>query len=86
MINRNLPVNVFINILIPNDIDEAARCAWNYLLIFYSKPTFMQISREFMDFISGAELLIHNAPFDTGFINYELQLTKQSWKPIQNIV
>ena len=29
-----------------------------------------------MDFISGAELIIHNAPFDLAFLNYELSLTK----------
>lgn len=38
------------------------------------KPTFAEIVDEFMDFISGAELLIHNAPFDVGFINHELSL------------
>ena len=35
-----------------------------------------------MDFISGAELIIHNAPFDVGFINYELNLLNNKWKPI----
>ncbi len=38
------------------------------------KPTFAEIVEEFMDFVSGAELLIHNAPFDVGFINHELSL------------
>jgi DNA polymerase-3 subunit epsilon len=46
------------------------------------KPVFIQIVKEFMDFINGAELIIHNAPFDVGFINYELILAKQSWKPV----
>lgn len=40
------------------------------------KPVFANIVQEFMDFISGAELIIHNAPFDTGFINHELMLAK----------
>ncbi len=38
-----------------------------------SKPTFAQIAREFVDFVSGAELVIHNADFDIGFINHELR-------------
>ena len=38
------------------------------------KPTFAQISDEFVEFISGAELVIHNAPFDVGFMDYEFDL------------
>lgn len=37
------------------------------------KPSFIQIVDEFLDFICGEELVIHNAPFDIGFINYELR-------------
>lgn len=46
------------------------------------KPLFLDIAKEFIDFIEGAELIIHNAPFDTEFINYELSLTKQNWKKL----
>ncbi len=46
------------------------------------KPLFSSVAKEFMDFIDGAELIIHNAPFDTGFINHELSLTKQKWKKL----
>lgn len=38
------------------------------------KPKFIEISREFIDFIHDAELIIHNAPFDVGFLNHELNL------------
>lgn len=38
------------------------------------KPTFREIANELVDFISEAELIIHNAPFDAGFLNYELNL------------
>jgi len=41
------------------------------------KPVFAQIAKEFMSFVSGAELVIHNAPFDVGFINHELKLFEQ---------
>ncbi len=46
------------------------------------KPLFSHVSHEFMDFISGAELIIHNAPFDISFINHELKSAKQGWKAI----
>lgn len=36
------------------------------------KPTFIQVMDEFIAFVEGAELIIHNAPFDVGFINHEL--------------
>ncbi|SOD18959.1 DNA polymerase III subunit epsilon [Nitrosomonas ureae] len=38
------------------------------------KAKFYEISKEFLSFISDAELIIHNAPFDVGFINHELGL------------
>ena len=36
------------------------------------KPVFEQIAEDFLGFVRGAELIIHNAPFDVGFINSEL--------------
>ena len=38
------------------------------------KPRFADIAAEFLEFISGAELVIHNAPFDVGFIDHEFAL------------
>lgn len=35
------------------------------------KPTFAEIADEFLDYIRGAELVIHNASFDVGFMDYE---------------
>src|SRR5690606_8471860 len=35
------------------------------------KPLFGQVADDFMEFISGAQLVIHNAPFDVGFIDAE---------------
>lgn len=46
------------------------------------KPKFAEIAPEFMEFITDAELIIHNAPFDTNFINHELRLTQQKWRPL----
>jgi DNA polymerase-3 subunit epsilon len=38
------------------------------------KPKFAEIADEFLEFIQGAEVIIHNAPFDVGFLNMELSL------------
>ena len=37
------------------------------------KPVYEQVAQEFYDFIKGAELVIHNAPFDIGFMDMEFQ-------------
>lgn len=47
-----------------------------------SKPVFANIAAEFIDFIRGAELIIHNAAFDVKFIQHELNLLNQEWKPL----
>lgn len=38
------------------------------------KPPFAEVVNSFLDFVRGAELIIHNAPFDIGFLNHELRL------------
>jgi DNA polymerase-3 subunit epsilon len=38
------------------------------------KPAFAEVVDEFLDFVRGAELIIHNAPFDIGFLDNELAL------------
>ncbi|MGB4497822.1 MAG: DNA polymerase III subunit epsilon [Methylococcaceae bacterium] len=48
------------------------------------KPTFSQIAPTFLDYIRGAELIIHNAPFDVGFLNYEL-VDLLKFAPIESI-
>ena len=41
--------------------------------ILKKEPTFKEIANEFIEFIAGKKLIIHNAPFDIGFINHELK-------------
>ena len=36
------------------------------------KPLFAELAGDFLEFVSGADLVIHNAAFDTGFLNAEL--------------
>lgn len=38
------------------------------------KPTYQHVHQDFVDFIKGAELVIHNAPFDVGFMNHEFAM------------
>ena len=47
------------------------------------KPRFKQVAAEFLDFVRGAELVIHNAPFDLGFLNHELQLVDQAQESME---
>jgi len=44
------------------------------------KPLFKEIVQDFLQFIEGAELIIHNAPFDVGFLNAEFERLKWSKK------
>jgi DNA polymerase-3 subunit epsilon len=43
------------------------------------KPRFVDIVEEFLAFIKGAELVIHNAPFDISFLDHELSLLDSKW-------
>jgi DNA polymerase-3 subunit epsilon len=49
-----------------------------------NEAKFADIAPSFLEFIAGAELIIHNAPFDIGFLNHELGLLGQP--PLQNAV
>ena len=56
------------------EIDEGAQAVHGISLEFLAdKPKFADIADEFLEFINGAELIIHNAPFDIGFLNAELR-------------
>lgn len=76
LINRRLTGNHFHRYLNPErEIDEGAQQVHGLNLEFLSdKPRFADIVDEFLDFIRGAELIIHNAPFDIGFLDHELAL------------
>ncbi|HSW69823.1 MAG TPA: DNA polymerase III subunit epsilon [Gammaproteobacteria bacterium] len=84
LMNRKFSGKRFHQYINPErEIDEGALNVHGITQDFLqTKPRFAEIADEFMEFISGAELIIHNAPFDTGFINYELGLTRKKWKPL----
>ncbi|WP_397571928.1 DNA polymerase III subunit epsilon [Silanimonas sp.] len=48
---------------------EVTGLTWDFLR---DKPLFHEVAQEFLDFIRGSELVIHNAAFDVGFLNAEL--------------
>ena len=48
-------------------------------------PKFKDVADEFIEFVKGAELIIHNAEFDVGFINNELNLIEHEVKDIRDI-
>lgn len=76
VINRRLTHKHFHQYVNPDrDIDEGAQAVHGISREFLAdKPRFADISDAFLDFIAGAELVIHNAPFDVGFLNAELAL------------
>jgi len=43
-----------------------------------TKETFNKISDDFLEFIKDKKIIIHNAPFDLGFLNHELKLLKKN--------
>jgi DNA polymerase-3 subunit epsilon len=82
LIDRKLTGKHFHQYINPQrEIDEGALAVHGISQDFLSdKPFFDDIAEQFMAFVNGAELIIHNAPFDVGFINAELKLIKRQWK------
>lgn len=76
MVNRRLTGNHLHRYVNPErEIDPGAIEVHGITLEFLAdKPRFADIAQEFVDFIGGAELIIHNAPFDVGFLDMELRL------------
>jgi len=73
LFNRRLTGRRFHRYLNPErDIDEGAQAVHGLSREQLAKePTFAQIHAEFLEFVQGAELVIHNAPFDVAFLDAE---------------
>jgi DNA polymerase-3 subunit epsilon len=73
MVNRRLTGNNLHFYINPErDSEEGALAVHGLTTEFLSdKPKFAQISAELLDYISGTEIIIHNAPFDVGFLDVE---------------
>lgn len=76
LINRRLTENTYHQFIRPErEIDEAAEEVHGISAeMLADKPVFADIAEEFVHFISGAELIIHNAEFDIGFLDQEFLL------------
>lgn len=79
MINRRLTRNNFYKRIHPERaIDEGATQVHGITLEdLENEPKFAEIADEFLAYARGAELVIHNAPFDVGFLNAELARLKK---------
>ncbi len=84
MVNRRLTGKHFHHYIKPErDIDPAAEAIHGITQASLAdKPIFSEIADSFVEFIKDAELIIHNAPFDVGFLNHELKLINKKNKPI----
>lgn len=78
LVNRRLTNRHFHTYLNPErDVEEGAFRVHGISTEFLQdKPFFKDIIHELISFVDGAEVIIHNAPFDLGFINAELQRAK----------
>ncbi len=78
MINRRLTHNNFYKRIHPErEIDSGATQVHGITLEdLEHEPRFAEIAAEFLAYANGAELIIHNAPFDVGFLNAELARLK----------
>jgi DNA polymerase-3 subunit epsilon len=76
MVNRRLTGRDFHRFLNPDrDIDAGAEAVHGISRAdLETAPRFHEIVDELLEFITGAELVIHNAPFDVAFIEHELKL------------
>ena len=79
MVNRRLTRNNFYKRIHPErEIDAGATQVHGITLEdLEHEPKFAEIADEFLAYASGAELIIHNAPFDVGFLNAELARLKK---------
>lgn len=86
MIERRLSGNNFHQYLQPDrEIDQAAQEVHGISNEFLAdKPRFGDLAADFLEYVRGAELIIHNAPFDVGFLNHELELLGPEWPELSS--
>ena len=86
LINRRLTGNNYHQYLQPDrEIDEGALQVHGISNEFLKdKPRFNDIVDDLMNYLKGAELVIHNAPFDVGFLDHELKLAGEHYGLIKD--
>jgi len=75
VVNRRMTGATFHVYLNPERMIDAGAVAVHGITneFLADKPRFADVAQEFLEFVRGAELVIHNAPFDVGFLNAELK-------------
>lgn len=79
---------IFHKILNPQrDVPEEAFKVHGFSTEFLkNKETFDEVADEFVEFIQDKKIIIHNAPFDLGFLNYQLKLVKKNEIKKSNVI
>lgn len=87
LIGRKLTGNTYHQYINPEMIveEEVVRVHGLDNAFLDEKPVFAEIAPAFFDFIKGAELVIHNAPFDVGFIDHEFKRLKPGLPNVASI-
>jgi DNA polymerase-3 subunit epsilon len=87
LVDRKLTGNHYHQYINPErDIDQGAIEVHGITSEFLSdKPLFSQIAQDFYDFVDGGELIIHNAPFDIGFLDSELERLDQGYRELDSV-
>ncbi len=75
IIDREIKDKEFQKYVQPNrNVGESVKVHGITDRFLINKPQFKEIAEDLLEFIKGSTLLIHNAPFDLGFLNHELKL------------
>jgi len=87
IVNRKLTGNHYHQYIQPDRESEEGALAVHGITSGFlaDKPRFADIAQEFVDYVRGAELIIHNAPFDVGFLNHELSMLGSQWEKVDSI-
>ena len=87
MIDRKLTHNNYHQyIKADRDSEEGALAVHGITTEFLAdKPRFADIAEDFLKYINDAELIIHNAPFDIGYLDHELGMANATVRNVANI-
>ncbi|MBF0263968.1 MAG: DNA polymerase III subunit epsilon [Gammaproteobacteria bacterium] len=87
IIDRRLTGNTYHQYINPErEVEEEAYQVHGISDEFLStKPVFSQVVEEFIDYIKGSQLVIHNAPFDVGFMDHEFSLVSRLKKKTKDL-
>ena len=87
IINRKLTGKHYHEYINPErEIDDGALEVHGITQTFLAdKPKFHEVSESFLAFVTGADLVIHNAPFDLSFLNYELKRIERAQPKLESL-